>query len=219
MSKARTARKRIDGVATRARILEIAGQRFADAGFAQTASKEIAALAEVDLASINYHFGDRAGLYQAVLAEAHRRIADLHDIERLMASALPAPEKLRELIRFLLGGVGGQVSWPVIVLGREILSPSSHLQVLQQQEILPKLQAILPMLSEITLIPVDDPVLLRCLPCIAAPCAMIALLGRSGTELGERIHHAATEDLVGQLHAYALGGLAAVRERYRGAGR
>ena len=63
---------RADGELTRARILETAGQLFAAHGFAGTPSKTIAAQAEVDLASINYHFGSRHGLYQATLAEAHR---------------------------------------------------------------------------------------------------------------------------------------------------
>ncbi len=56
---------RTDGEATYNRILETAGKLFATSGFAETSSKAIAAKAEVDLASINYHFGSRSGLYQA----------------------------------------------------------------------------------------------------------------------------------------------------------
>jgi AcrR family transcriptional regulator len=201
---------------TRRRILEVAGERFATAGFAETANKEIAARAEVDLASINYHFGSRTDLYQAVLAEAHRRFADLDDIERMVAGDRPAAEKLKDLVRFILGGVAGEIGWPMIVLGREILSPSSHLRILQQEEVAPKLQMILPVLSEITGIPPDDPVLLRCLPCIAAPCVLIALLGRASTPLTDRIHEAPFETLVEQISTYALGGLDAVGRRYRG---
>ena len=52
---------RADGELTRTRILETAGQLFAAHGFAATPSKAIAAQAEVDLASINYHFGSRNG--------------------------------------------------------------------------------------------------------------------------------------------------------------
>jgi TetR/AcrR family transcriptional regulator, regulator of cefoperazone and chloramphenicol sensitivity len=59
---------RADGEATRAKILESAGRLFAAQGYAEATSKEIAADADVDLASINYHFGSRSGLYLTVLA-------------------------------------------------------------------------------------------------------------------------------------------------------
>ncbi|MTH78497.1 TetR/AcrR family transcriptional regulator [Paracoccus aestuariivivens] len=218
MSKTTTRKRRAtrtDGEATRARILAVAGERFAASGFADTTSKDIAAEAEVDLASINYHFRDRSGLYQAVLTEAHRRIADLHDLEQLVASDGPAQDKLKNLIRFLLGGRSGQVQWPMVVLGREIISPSSHLHVLQTQEVLPKLQVILPVISEITAIPLDHPALLRCLPCIAAPCAAFVLLGRSATPIGEKIFEAPFEELVAHLHSYAIGGLEAISRSFR----
>lgn len=217
MTKTQTTRRRAsrsDGEATRTRILTVAGQRFAASGFADTTNKEIAAEAEVDLASINYHFGDRAGLYQAVLIEAHRRIADLKDIEKLAAGDLPASEKLRQLIRFLLGGQAGQTEWPMIVLGREIVAPSSHLLVLQSEEVLPKLRAILPIIGEITAIPQGDPALLRCLPCIAAPCVAFMLLGRSGTPIADQMQANSRDDLTDHLHGYAMGGLAEISRRY-----
>ena len=206
---------RADGAATRKRILEIAGERFAAAGFAETTGKEIAARAEVDVASINYHFGSRAGLYQAVLAEAHRRFADLEDIERIVAADLAAEDRLRNLVRFLVAGASGVAQWPMIVFGREISSPSSHLWTLQQEEVAPKLQAILPLLSEITGIATDDPALLRCLPCIVAPCILIALLGRTSTPLADRLRAPSLDELVEQLSAYAIGGLHAIGERSR----
>jgi len=214
MTKTQTTRRRAgrsDGEATRARILAVAGERFAASGFADTTNKDIAAEAEVDLASINYHFRDRAGLYQAVLIEAHRRIADLQDIEQIAAGDAPAEEKLKELIRFLLGGRANPAEWPMIVLGREIVAPSPHLQVLQSREVLPKLQAILPILAEITAIPQQNPDLLRCLPCIAAPCVAFMLLGRSGTPIADQMRATSQDELVEHLFRYAMGGLAAIR--------
>ena len=79
---------------TRAKILEAAGQLFAAEGYAEAKSTLIAASAAVDLASINYHFGSRSGLYLAVLAEAHRRFVSLADLSRLSESGLPASQQL-----------------------------------------------------------------------------------------------------------------------------
>ncbi len=212
--KRRTSRS--DGEATRARILAVAGERFAASGFADTTNKDIAAEAAVDLASINYHFRDRAGLYQAVLIEAHRRIADLQDLESIVGSELSPEGRLRELIRFLLGGGTSPAGWPMVVLGREIIAPSPHLMVLQSEEILPKLRILLPLIAEITAIPPDDPVLLRCLPCVAAPCIALMLLGRSGEPIAEQMRGPSRDDLVELVLVYAMGGLAAVRREFHG---
>lgn len=207
---------RADGIATRSRIIAVAGECFAAKGYAEATSKEIAGLAQVDLASINYHFGSRSGLYSAVLAEAHRRLVDRRDLELLVARPIPATDKLRNLIAFVISGGSGAEQWPLMVLGRELLAPSSHLVPLQQDEILPKIRLLLPVLSEITGIPADDPVLWRCLPCIAAPCALIVLAGWKSSPFASQIGQVSPDQLIDHLATFALGGLAAVGDSYRG---
>ena len=201
---------RADGEATRGRILEVAGEFLASKGLADTTSKEIAERAGVNMASINYHFGSRGGLYKAVLAEAHRRLIDRDDLDRLFASNLPAHRKLHGLIGFLVDGGAGAARWPIMVLGRELLSPSPHLASLQQEEIFPKLRIILPVLHEISTIPADDPVLWRCLPCVVAPCIMTVLLSRAKPGLDEVSGPMSREDLIDHLCRYAIGGLEAI---------
>ena len=149
---------RPDGEATRARILEAAGELFAAHGYAEAASKAIAARAEVDLASINYHFGSRSGFYQAVLAEAHRRLMDVADLQRLAQSRLAATDKLRAVIGHLVGNaLSGAENWHISVLTAEILAPSSHIQVLFESEIPRKIAVVMAIASDISGIPQDDP--------------------------------------------------------------
>lgn len=207
---------RSDGAITRKRILDIAGERFAAAGFAETSNKEIASAAGVDLASINYHFGTRAGLYRAVLAEAHRRLADRDDLERIIGGGGPARERLRELIRFLLGAAAGRAQWPMIVLGRELLSPSSHFQTLQEDEILPKIRIALPLLSELSGIPQDDPRLLPSLICVVIPCVAISLVARGTTTVATRLQESSMEELSEHLLQFATGGLESLGKRAGG---
>ena len=57
---------RSDGVEARNRLLRAALPLFAAKGFAKTSTREIAAAAGVNIASISYYFGDKAGLYRAV---------------------------------------------------------------------------------------------------------------------------------------------------------
>ncbi len=202
--------QRPDGEATYNRILDVAGDLFASAGFAETTNKMIAAKAEVDLASINYHFGSRNGLYQAVLVEAHRRLVSVEGLELLVSAELPAREKLRRLIEMLVESATAEHSWHARVLSREVLSPSSHLQTLQEREIPAKLPFVLAILSDITAIRSDDPALLRCLISVMAPCAMLLVVGRNVFAFAEEIRHMPRRDLVEHLYNFAIGGLEAI---------
>lgn len=58
---------------TRQRILQAATELFAGKGFAQTSTREIARHANVNIASLHYHFGDKADLYRTVFNEFSRR--------------------------------------------------------------------------------------------------------------------------------------------------
>ncbi|MBU0688980.1 MAG: TetR/AcrR family transcriptional regulator [Gammaproteobacteria bacterium] len=51
---------------TRWRLLQSATEVFAELGFKAATTREIARRAEVNLASIHYHFGDKAALYREV---------------------------------------------------------------------------------------------------------------------------------------------------------
>ena len=57
---------RSDGLEARTRLLDAALVLFAEKGFAKTSTREIALAAKVNVASISYYFGDKAGLYRAV---------------------------------------------------------------------------------------------------------------------------------------------------------
>lgn len=208
--------QRADGEVTRARILEAAGELFAASGFAEATNKMIAARAGVDMASINYHFGNRNGLYQATLIEAHRRIIDLADIEALTSAAIPARDKLRKLIEFIAFSASGGDRWPVVVLVRELISPSSQIVALRDAEVVPKFRLVLPVLAEITGIPVGDPTLLRCLPCIGAPCLALLLFDNNMSIFDRSAFDLPRDQMVEHLYRFATGGLDAVAAHYRG---
>lgn len=60
---------RADGVEARARLLHTALRLFAEKGFANTSTRELATAAGVNIAAISYYFGDKAGLYRATYTE------------------------------------------------------------------------------------------------------------------------------------------------------
>lgn len=206
---------RTDGEATRARILEAAGELFASIGFAEASNKAIAAQAEVDLASINYHFGNRAGLYQAALLEAHRSFIHRSVLEQMMANNLTANERLISLIElFVERALKRPQPWHLQLLAREVLSPSSHIKVLLEEESQPKQLLIKQLLSDITGIPVNDPAITHCLLSVLAPCSILLV--------GANLKHGPLHDIpqmsiqatVQHLYTFALGGLEAVTKQW-----
>ncbi len=60
---------RSDGVEARNRLLDAAMALFAEKGFSKTSTREIAQAAQINIASISYYFGDKAGLYRAVFSD------------------------------------------------------------------------------------------------------------------------------------------------------
>lgn len=206
---------RTDGEATRKRILLAAGELYAERGLAETTNKMVAQRAEVDLASINYHFGNRNGLYQAVLGEAHRRLINLVDLERIAHSDHPAEEKLRHLFDYLVNrDTRHKGQWPIRVLYREIMSPSSHLLALGENQIYPKIGMIQSIVSEITQIPPNEPALLRCMLNVIAPCAMLHVVSQSELAPAEVLSAMPNQDLVDHLHRFAMAGLAVSSDHY-----
>lgn len=91
-------RQRSDGAEARERLLHTALRMFAEKGYAKTSTREIAQGAGVNVASISYYFGDKAGLYRAVFTEPIGCEGDAH-------AWTPQPQHtLRESLHVFLGG-------------------------------------------------------------------------------------------------------------------
>jgi len=100
-----------DGPETRRLILRAAQKRFANAGYAATSVQDIVDDAKVSKPALYYHFKDKAGLFQALVHEAHdERYRILREaaasansiraqLENILASLFDYFGKNRELMR------------------------------------------------------------------------------------------------------------------------
>jgi len=124
-------------VATKERILDAAEALFMEHGFEATSLRAITNAAAVNLAAVNYHFGSKEELFQAVLTRRldpmnQRRVALLTELERaaapepvpcdriLSALFLPALELARDPAR------GGQNF--LRLLGRAYADPAPFIR-------------------------------------------------------------------------------------------
>jgi TetR/AcrR family transcriptional regulator, regulator of cefoperazone and chloramphenicol sensitivity len=211
----RNSRRRPDGAATRAQILEVAGQVFAQKGFDRATAKEIAERSGSNSAAVNYYFGGFEGLYAEVLVEAHRRLLSYDEMAAIAHAETNPQDKLRQLIGLAVSATQGSAasSWGLRVLSREFLSPSPVFQVLQDRELVPKRQLIYGIVGGVLGRPADDPAVAYCCLSIMAPVAMLLIAdpkvkAQTFPELGAG--KAAANALTDHLLRFSLAGLSAV---------
>jgi len=87
--------------ATRARLIEAAGQVFGEHGFQSATVRDICTRAGANVAAVNYHFRDKAGLYLAVLRHSMSAGGQPEPREAAMRAATPE-EGLRLMISAML---------------------------------------------------------------------------------------------------------------------
>ena len=124
---------------TRQVLLEAAVAVFAERGFRAASVREICQRAEVNVAAVNYHFGDKESLYaealKFALRVAHAKYpADLG----LTPGATPAARLYAFVHSFLLRIFDeGRASWHGKMMSREMIEPTAALDGLVQEEIRP----------------------------------------------------------------------------------
>ncbi|MCW9028684.1 MAG: TetR family transcriptional regulator [Kangiella sp.] len=121
---------------TKSRILDAAEQLFAERGFAETSLRTITTRAKVNLASVNYHFGSKKSLIQAVfdrfLQDFTKELSlELMTLEQLQPVQLEAEKLLNALIKPLLSlnsRRDNAISIFMRLLGRAYAETQGHLR-------------------------------------------------------------------------------------------
>jgi TetR/AcrR family transcriptional regulator, regulator of cefoperazone and chloramphenicol sensitivity len=124
----------------RERLLEAAGEVFAERGFRDATVREICKRADMNQAAVNYYFGDKKGIYEAALRYAHRHAVEKHPPGEGIAPGAPPEERLRAFISAFLRRIldEGRPSWHGKLITREIIEPTEVLDKLIDEEIRPR---------------------------------------------------------------------------------
>jgi TetR/AcrR family transcriptional regulator, regulator of cefoperazone and chloramphenicol sensitivity len=129
---------------TRDAIMEAAGQIFAEQGYSGATVRDICRQAGVNIAAINYHFGDKKGLYLAVLKHYQEMAFQTYPPNLGMEEKQNPEEKLRAFIRsFLLRIMDkGRPAWFGKLLAREFTEPTWAFDILVEETIRPSFQLL-----------------------------------------------------------------------------
>jgi len=206
---------------TRARLLETAGEIFAEKGFDRATGKEICARARANVAAVNYYFGSIEGLYAAVLEEAQRRVVTYDTIRKVTAVKDGAREKLRALFDLAAERLTAPVtqSWVLRVLAREMANPTPAFVAMREKEFLPRAVLVRTIVAQLLELPPEHPAVARAAISIVSQFAMLLIVDRrtlAQSFPGLVLLPENAPALAQHFFDYAMAGLAATKRREHG---
>lgn len=198
---------------TRDRLLRAAAQLFADRGFKKVTVRDICRAARANVAAVNYHFGDKTGLYREVLQQAIETIRATNEAARVAGDGLPPAERLRQYLKVSLCRVmsAGNTSWISRLVHRELSDPTPSLDALVDQALRPRVDDLARMVADILECPVDDARVAQCVASIHAQWLLFVpnpIASRVRAKLQLRTDDAAT--LAEHITTFSLAGIRAL---------
>ncbi len=132
----------------RRRLLDAAGEVFAEKGFNGGKVREICLRANVNGASVNYYFGDKERLYIEAVKQAACGLPE-EQVRQWPADTPPAV-KLREFIRTMLAHLmnAAKPAWHTRIMMRELAQPTSACAELVRDYIAPTANVLFAILGE-----------------------------------------------------------------------
>ena len=125
---------------TRTRLLAEAARLFADRGFKGVTVREICRAAGANVAAINYHFGDKAGLYREVLRPAVEAMRQSTERARAAGEGRPPEERLRlAIVAFLQLSRSPGTATVHRLIHWEMLEPTPALDLFVEEGVRPRL--------------------------------------------------------------------------------
>lgn len=142
---------------TREKLLDVAGRIFADRGYRAATIREICDAAGANVAAVNYHFGDKLGLYAEVVHES-LRTAELEAIRNALDQAAPPDMILRSIIHVRLHSIcrRDRPDWYFRILAHELAEPTSALRQLINKVGRPIFARLLELIGGMMGLPADD---------------------------------------------------------------
>jgi TetR/AcrR family transcriptional regulator, regulator of cefoperazone and chloramphenicol sensitivity len=120
---------------TEQRLLEAAGEIFAEQGYRAATVRQICEKAGANVAAVNYYFGDKERLYLAVLRSVPNAHAEKYPPRVGLGPEATAAEQLQIYVYSLLHRVfdAGRPGWHSKIIAREMAEPTHALDLLLEE--------------------------------------------------------------------------------------
>lgn len=129
---------------TRLKLLQAAGQVFAEHGFRRATVREICSRAGANIAAVNYHFGDKQKLYASVLQHWLGEALQKYPPDGGLPADAPSEQKLHAFVRsFLFRILGeGTPAWHGRLMAREMSEPTEAFDLILAETARPMSQRL-----------------------------------------------------------------------------
>jgi len=155
---------------SRETILAVAGEIFSELGYEAATIKDITDRAGVNVASVNYYFRDKLGLYTEVLRRS------VHNGRLALPSEsahLPPEERLAIYVHSFMRSLltEGRPSWCQRMMIRELAQPTPALPQIVEEIIRPNFVLMRGLVSDVAGVPLDDETLRLLTHSVIAQCS------------------------------------------------
>jgi len=202
-----------DTLVTRQRLLEAAGEVFAEHGRRGATVRDICKRAGANIAAVNYHFGGKDELYAAAVNYAHD-CAKRYPVEAGLPADPTPQQRLRGFVRaFLLGLLEeGKPAWHGKLMAREMAEPSPVLEQIAAEGVRPRFMMLMGILRSIVGPDVSDAMLRRCERSIVGQMLFYHFARPMLVRLfpDERFDASAVDALADHILAFSLNGLTGI---------
>lgn len=136
---------------THQRLLDVAAEVFAEHGFQGATIREICLRAEANVAAVNYHFGDKEGLYREVFRYTSRLALETFPPFVSGQDAVAPTERLRHFVRAFLQKVMAEDRTALHgkLMAHEMIRPTAALDGVFQEAIRPQAEHLGRLVREI----------------------------------------------------------------------
>jgi TetR/AcrR family transcriptional regulator, regulator of cefoperazone and chloramphenicol sensitivity len=208
---------------TRDRLLKAAERLFSERGFKRVTVREICNAARANVAAVNYHFGDKLGLYREVMQSATEVVRATTEAAREAGRGQPPEEQLRRfIVIFLQRLLSSKHDTVHQLFHREMHDPTPALDTIVDQGIRPRIAYLSDIIARMIGCNPSEQAVLRTVASIQAqaisylPNPIASRLGfpfkPTQARIDEAAKHIATFSIAG---VYAVGRSVAASNRSR----
>jgi len=157
---------------TSQRLLQAAGEVFAEYGFRAATVREICERAGANVAAVNYHFRDKETLYGEVIRYASRRVAETYPFDPDPKGATPEL-RLRALVRtYLMRFFDQNLAWYGKLICRELAEPTSFFEQIVESDVRHYAEQLTETVREFVGDGISDEQLRMCSNSVAGQCLL-----------------------------------------------